>query len=126
MTGAIMSGVNSIYSNFTLACSSIFFSFALCRLFKARNPLFLSTSLILVFEDADSLFAGRGNRLAQIQYDISNLMFHINKFGGLVILMASSLDKIDFSVFNSFKFILEFPKPSPTLRLYYLIIAYMN
>ena len=52
MTGAIMSGVNSIYSNFTLACSSIFFSFALCRLFKARNPLFLSTSLILVFEDS--------------------------------------------------------------------------
>ena len=73
---------------------------------------------IMVFENAEILFGSRTHRTSSIQTtnDIANLMFHIHKFAGIVILITNSIDSIDVSVLNTVKFIVDFKKPDHHLR----------
>jgi len=80
-----------------------------------------STDAVLVFDDAEGLFGVRSGsadsacaRYANV--DVSLLLYHIEKFSGVVILSTNLVKNIDPAFFRRMRFVLEFPIPSFSLR----------
>jgi len=76
---------------------------------------------VLVFDDAEGLFGSRSenssstaDRYANV--DISLLLYHIEKFTGVVILITNMVKNIDRAFFRRLRFVLEFPVPTLSLR----------
>jgi|GEM_PF-622025 len=75
---------------------------------------------VLVFEEADGLFGQRSavgsatDRYANI--DVGLLLYHIERYPGLVVLTTNLLENIDEAFLRRLKFVLEFPPPDRELR----------
>jgi hypothetical protein len=76
---------------------------------------------VLFFDEADSLFAKRGeidkgsDRYANLE--VGFLLQRLEDFGGLVILASNHKDQIDEAFMRRFQVVLHFPRPMPSERL---------
>merc|ERR1712232_793768 len=76
---------------------------------------------ILVFDEAEGLFGRRSDSDggSSERHDTVNtglLLYHLENFGGVVILCTNALDKIDAAFLRRFQFQMEFKIPSVELR----------
>jgi SpoVK/Ycf46/Vps4 family AAA+-type ATPase len=75
---------------------------------------------VLVFDEAEGLFGARTgmgtstDRYANI--DVGLLLYHIERFPGIVILTTNLRENVDEALFRRLKFVLEFPVPDRALR----------
>jgi SpoVK/Ycf46/Vps4 family AAA+-type ATPase len=75
---------------------------------------------IMVFDEADGLFAARTavsdatDRYANV--DVGVLLYHIERYPGVVILTTNLVDNVDEAFFRRMKHVLEFPMPDAGLR----------
>jgi hypothetical protein len=77
---------------------------------------------ILLFDEADAMFARRTNEMkdAQDKYantDASHLMVAIEAYGGMVILASNLKGHIDPAFLRRIRYIIDFPKPDAAQRL---------
>ena len=76
---------------------------------------------VLFFDEADSLFAKRGevdkgsDRYANLE--VGFLLQRLEDFGGLAILASNHKDQIDEAFMRRFQVVLHFPRPTPGERL---------
>ncbi|WP_419694228.1 ATP-binding protein [Mesorhizobium muleiense] len=76
---------------------------------------------VLFFDEADSLFAKRGevergaDRYANLE--VGFLLQRLEDFAGLVILASNHKDQIDEAFMRRFQVVLHFPRPTPAERL---------
>jgi SpoVK/Ycf46/Vps4 family AAA+-type ATPase len=79
-----------------------------------------NSDAILVFDEAEGLFGSRTDmststdRYANV--DVGVLLYHIERYPGIVILTTNLIDNIDKAFFRRLKFILHFKSPSRPLR----------
>jgi SpoVK/Ycf46/Vps4 family AAA+-type ATPase len=79
-----------------------------------------STDAILVFDEAEGLFGQRTDmktstdRYANV--DVGVLLYHIERFPGIIILTTNLIDNMDKAFFRRLKFVLHFDTPSFDLR----------
>jgi len=77
--------------------------------------------VVLVFDEAEGIF---GYRVASVQnstdrysnIDVGLLLYHMERFPGIVLLTTNQKDNIDKAFFRRIKFMLEFSTPGPDLR----------
>ncbi|XP_019854420.1 PREDICTED: uncharacterized protein LOC105313451 [Amphimedon queenslandica] len=80
-----------------------------------------STDAILVFDECEGLFGQRTDmststdRYANV--DVGVLLYHIERFPGIIILTTNLMDNMDKAFFRRLKFVLHFDCPSVKLRL---------
>jgi SpoVK/Ycf46/Vps4 family AAA+-type ATPase len=75
---------------------------------------------ILVFDEADGLFGKRtgvyGSSDRYANMDVGLLLYHIERFPGIVLLTTNLLDQIDEAFFRRLRFVVEFLAPDPAAR----------
>lgn len=85
-------------------------------LFEEANNM----DAILLFDDCDGLFGQRTNvTTATDRYsnvDVGVLLYHIEKFSGIVILTTNLLENLDKAFYRRFRYIIEFTLPPAHLR----------
>jgi len=76
---------------------------------------------VLVFDEAEGLFGSRSqssssstDRYANV--DVSLLLYHMERYPGVVILTTNQFDAIDPAFFRRIKFVIEFPNPEAEER----------
>ncbi|MES1907491.1 MAG: hypothetical protein MHM6MM_000601 [Cercozoa sp. M6MM] len=80
----------------------------------------LHESPVLVFDEAEGLFSSRTatttstDRYANI--DIATLLYHVERYPGVVILTCNNADAIDRAFFRRIKFVVHFGTPEAGLR----------
>jgi len=74
-----------------------------------------SSDAIIVLGNAEFVF-NRSIISSTRQHEVVQLLHHINKFSGLVILTTESIDDLDLSSFKYQQFQIEFKKPSQDLQ----------
>jgi len=75
---------------------------------------------VLVFDEAEGLFgrrtASEGSADRHDSVNTGLLLYHLENFGGIVILCTNLIDKIDSAFYRRFSFQMEFKVPSVELR----------
>jgi len=71
---------------------------------------------ILVLAEAEVIFGHKVYRSSQYSNELTSLLYHMERFPGIIILISTKLENIDLSLFNSLKFILEFSRPDKDMR----------
>ena len=88
----------------------------------------LASDAILLFDEADALFAGRGGvRSATDRYansDVNIILQEIENYKGVAVLTTNLIDNLDAALFRRIKYTIKFDTPDAALRekLWYSLI----
>eukprot|EP01121_Diplochlamys_sp_Union-15-3_P013676 TRINITY_DN4275_c0_g1_i1.p1 TRINITY_DN4275_c0_g1~~TRINITY_DN4275_c0_g1_i1.p1 ORF type:complete len:316 (-),score=53.28 TRINITY_DN4275_c0_g1_i1:23-970(-) len=74
-----------------------------------------SSDAILVLDNASAIFSTSISSVSR-QQDLSQLVYNINKFSGLIILTCEQIEDLDLSHFKHQHFIVEFKRPTKKLQ----------